>query len=51
VKGASRAVLEAKVLKGDYPPGYTPQRPTKIMPPLPAVAPDLPALADFLGSH
>jgi len=50
VKGASRELLEAKILRGDYPPGYTPKRPTKIMPPMPAVAPDLPALADFLAS-
>ena len=48
VKGASRALLEAKVLNGGYPPGYTPKRPTKAMVPLPAVAPDLAALADYL---
>lgn len=48
VKGSSRALLEAKVLNGTYPPGYVPKRPTKVMVPLPGVAPDLAALADYL---
>jgi hypothetical protein len=41
-------LLEAKVLQGTYPPGYTPKRTTKIMVPIPAVAPDIPALAEHL---
>jgi mono/diheme cytochrome c family protein len=48
VKGASRALLEAKLLRGTYPPGYTPRRPTTVMPPQPALASEIPALADFL---
>jgi mono/diheme cytochrome c family protein len=48
VKGASRDMLEAKVLRGEYPPGYTPKRPTKVMPPQPTLAPDIPALAAYL---
>ena len=44
-RGASKALLEAKVLRGDYPPGYAPKRPTKVMPPMPALAPDINALA------
>jgi len=48
VKGASRELLEARVLRGTYPPGYTPKRPTRVMPPLPALAADIPALADYL---
>jgi mono/diheme cytochrome c family protein len=48
VKGASRELLEAKVLRGTYPPGYTPKRTTSLMPPQPAVAPDVAALADYL---
>jgi mono/diheme cytochrome c family protein len=48
VKAASRALLEAKVLKGTYPPGHTPKRSTTVMVPLPALAPDIPALADYL---
>jgi mono/diheme cytochrome c family protein len=48
LRGSSRALLEAKVLNGTYPPGYTPKRPTKVMVPIPAVAPDIGALADYL---
>jgi mono/diheme cytochrome c family protein len=48
VKGSSRELLEAKVVNGTYPPGYTPKRPTKVMVPLPAVAPEIPALAEYL---
>ncbi|MGH7390431.1 MAG: c-type cytochrome [Candidatus Rokuibacteriota bacterium] len=48
VKGASRELLEAKALRGTYPPGYTPKRPTTVMPPQPALAPEVPALAEYL---
>ena len=48
IKGASRELLEAKLLRGRYPPGYTPKRPTAVMPPQPAVAADIPALAAYL---
>jgi mono/diheme cytochrome c family protein len=48
VKGASRELLEAKIIRGEYPPGYTPKRPTKVMPPQPTLAPDIPALAAYL---
>jgi mono/diheme cytochrome c family protein len=48
IKGSSKELLEAKVLRGDYPAGYTPKRPTRIMPPQLHVAADIPALADYL---
>lgn len=48
IKGASRELLEAKVVNGSYPPGYTPKRPTKVMVAIPAVAPELAALAEYL---
>ena len=48
IKGASRELLEAKVLRGSYPPGYTPKRPTSVMPPQPQVAGDIAALAAYL---
>lgn len=48
IKGASKALLEAKVLRGDYPAGYAPKRPTKVMPPMPTLAPDLAALNAYL---
>ena len=48
VKGASVALLEAKIVRGEYPPAYTPKRPTKVMPPTPALASEIPALAAYL---
>jgi len=48
VKGASRELLEARLLRAGYPPGYKPKRPTSVMPAQPAVAPEIPALAAYL---
>jgi mono/diheme cytochrome c family protein len=48
VKGSSRELLEVRILRAAYPPGYTPKRSTSVMPPQPAVAPDIPALAAYL---
>ena len=48
LQGATRELLDAKVLRGEYPPGYAPKRPTKVMPPQPALAPDIAALAAYL---
>ena len=48
VKGSSQELLEARVLRGTYPPGYTPKRPTALMLPMPKLAPKIPDLAAFL---
>ena len=48
IKGSSRELLEAKVLRGAYPPGYKPKRPTAVMPPQVQVGGDIPALAAYL---
>ena len=48
VKGSSRELLEAKVVRGTYPAGYTPKRTTALMPPMPKLAPKIPDLAAFL---
>ena len=48
VKGASRELLEAKLLRGAYPPGYTPKRPTALMPPMPQLANSIDDLAAYL---
>ena len=48
LKGSSRELLEAKVLHGAYPPGYTPKRATKLMTPIAVAAPDIGALAEYL---
>lgn len=48
LKGSSSELLEAKLLRGAYPPGYRPKRPSTLMPLQPTLAPDIPALAAFL---
>src|SRR5262245_25338796 len=48
VKGSTRELLEAKVLRGGYPAGYQPKRPTAVMPPQQALAPEIAALAEYL---
>ena len=48
VKGSSRELLEARILHGTYPPGYTPKRPSAVMQPLPHLAGSLDDLAAFL---
>ena len=48
VKGSSRALLEAKVLRGGYPPAYRPKRSTAVMPPQPQLERNIPDLAAFL---
>ena len=48
VRGASAELLKAKIVDGTYPPGYTPKRPTRVMQPLPQLAKDVPALAEYL---
>jgi mono/diheme cytochrome c family protein len=42
ISGSSRELLEAKILRGTYPPGYRPRRESANMP-------KLPHLADFIG--
>ena len=48
IKGSSQELLDAKLLRGTYPPGYKPKRPTAVMPPQPQLARDVPALAAYL---
>jgi mono/diheme cytochrome c family protein len=48
VKGSSRALLEARVLRGAYPPGYTPKRPGAVMQPMPQLRDSLDDLAAYL---
>jgi mono/diheme cytochrome c family protein len=48
LRGSSRELLDAKLLKGTYPPGYTPKRPTTVMPPQPALEGEIASLAAFL---
>ena len=48
VQGSSRELIDAKVVHGRSPEGYTPKRPTTIMQPMPHLAPEVPALAEYL---
>jgi len=41
-------LLEARILRASYPPGYKPKRSTHVMPAQPAVEPEIPALAAYL---
>lgn len=48
VKGATKSLLEAKVLQGTYPSGYKPKRPTRVMTPQPGMAAEIGALTEYL---
>jgi mono/diheme cytochrome c family protein len=49
IAGSPRVLLEGKLLKGIYPPGYTPKRTTQAMPRFENLAPYVDALAAFLA--
>ena len=46
---ASRELLAAKVLHGEYPPGYKPKRDSKAMPPMPYLADKIDDLTAYLA--
>ena len=46
---ASRALVEAKVLRGEYPAGYAPKRPSHAMPPMPHLADKIDDLTAWLA--
>ena len=48
VVGASRELLEARVLRAEYPPGYTPKKTTQMMIPLQHLETEIDALFAFL---
>ncbi len=49
IKGSPKPLIEARVLRGGYPPNYTPKRRTKIMPQFPFLEPEIPYLAAYLA--
>ena len=49
IAGSSRDLVRARVLRGEYPPGYPPKRSTKLMIPSPHLEPDVDALTEFLN--
>ena len=48
VSGSSEALLEARVVHGNYPPGYTPKADTHLMVALPYLKKDIKALTAYL---
>ncbi len=50
VAGSSRELIEARVVQGGYPPGYTAKVDTKLMAPLPFLAGEVDSLAAYLSS-
>lgn len=50
VAGASLELLEARIVRAEYPPGYEPKRDSRVMVALPHLEPKLPELAAYLAS-
>lgn len=50
IAGSSLELLQAKVLRNEYPPGYKPKRDSNAMVALPHVEPDLPAIHAYLAT-
>ena len=50
VAGSTEALVEAKVMRAEYPPGYTPKRNTATMPRFPYLEPEIGAIAAYLQS-
>ena len=48
IAGASVELVEAKVVRGEYPPGYKPKRESALMVPLPHLGDYVPDLAAYL---
>jgi len=49
IAGSSRELIEARVVHGRYPPGYTPKEPGGVMPKFPHLAGSVDALAAYLA--
>ncbi|MCE3259886.1 MAG: cytochrome [Bacteroidetes bacterium] len=50
IKGSSLELVQLRVLKAQYPEGYKPKRDTKVMPPLPHLEKEVPAIHAFLNA-
>lgn len=49
IKGAARELIEARILRASYPPGYKPKRNTAAMPAQPYLESSIPDLVAFLN--
>ena len=50
VKGSSKELVEARVVRAEYPAGYKPKRDTHAMPPQPQLAGSVDDLVKFLNA-
>jgi mono/diheme cytochrome c family protein len=50
IAGSALPLIEARVMRAEYPAGYTPKRTTKTMVALPHLKEDLPAIHAYLNS-
>ena len=50
IAGSPPELVRARVLRAEYPPGYTPQRDTHLMPAQPFLASEVDGLAAYLGA-
>lgn len=50
VFGSSKELLAARILRGEYPPGYQPKRTTRMMAPLPALTNEIDSLHLYLNT-
>ena len=51
IKGSALELIQARVLRGEYPPGYSPKRKTKIMIKLPLMEADVENVHAFLNAN
>jgi len=49
-KGSPPELIESRVLRTDYPPGYTPKRNTNVMPTFPFLKDEIPYLVAYLSN-
>lgn len=50
IKGSNLELVHVRVVKAQYPEGYKAKRDTKVMPPLPHLEKEIPAIHAFLNS-
>ena len=50
IAGASYELVEARVLRAEYPPGYTPKKQTRLMVPLKHLEPEIASLTAYLAT-
>jgi len=46
---SSRELIEARLMRAEYPPGYTPKRDSRLMPAQPFLRPEIPGIAAYLA--